>query len=219
MGSAQEDLTTRARIRDAAVRLYGRDGFARTTVRSVAAAAGVSPALVIHHFRSTAELRRACDEHVLSGPTRIGHEKTDPDRFRTLLHSYLAEPERYRGILDYISSSLTEASPAGDAFFDAVVENTQELIEAGIADGTIRAFDDVQAVAVLVASHSMASLTLRRHLARTLGAGDLDVELTRRLGLPALELYTHGFYTDGRFLDAARSAPAASTHPAPPGPS
>ena len=51
-----EDLTTRARIRDAAIGLFGRDGFGPATVRAVASAAGVSPGLVIHHFGSKAGL-------------------------------------------------------------------------------------------------------------------------------------------------------------------
>ena len=34
-------------------------------MRAVAAEAGVSPALVIHHFGSKDALRAACDEHVL----------------------------------------------------------------------------------------------------------------------------------------------------------
>ncbi len=59
-----EDLTTRARIRDAAVLRFGREGFG-ASVRTVAADAGVSPGLVIHHFGSKDGLRAACDEYVL----------------------------------------------------------------------------------------------------------------------------------------------------------
>ena len=63
--ASREDLTTRARIRDAAVDLFARDGFAHVTVRRIATEAGVSPALVIHHFGSKEGLRAACDAHVL----------------------------------------------------------------------------------------------------------------------------------------------------------
>ncbi|MEV6961193.1 TetR family transcriptional regulator [Streptomyces sp. NPDC051207] len=44
--------TTREAIRAAATRLFREQGFARTTVRQIAAAAGADPALVIRHFRS-----------------------------------------------------------------------------------------------------------------------------------------------------------------------
>ena len=50
------DLTARARIRDAAIECFARQGFA-VSVRAIAAHAGVSPGLVIHHFGSKAGLR------------------------------------------------------------------------------------------------------------------------------------------------------------------
>lgn len=55
-------LTARARIRDAALARFGTDGVAGTSVRAVAADAGVSAALVLHHFDSKEGLRQACDE-------------------------------------------------------------------------------------------------------------------------------------------------------------
>ncbi|MDG9717276.1 TetR family transcriptional regulator [Streptomyces sp. DH24] len=44
--------TTREAIHAAATRLFREQGFARTTVRQIAAAAKADPALVIRHFRS-----------------------------------------------------------------------------------------------------------------------------------------------------------------------
>jgi AcrR family transcriptional regulator len=45
-------VTTRAAIHRAAAELFARDGFAATTVRAIAAHAGVNAALVIRHFGS-----------------------------------------------------------------------------------------------------------------------------------------------------------------------
>ena len=69
-----DDLTARARIRDAALRQFGEQGFERTTIRGIAATAGVSPALVRHHFGSKDALRDAVDEHVLTEIRRINDE-------------------------------------------------------------------------------------------------------------------------------------------------
>lgn len=44
MSSTPEDLLPSARIRLAALELFGSQGFDRTTVRQIAALAGVSPA-------------------------------------------------------------------------------------------------------------------------------------------------------------------------------
>ncbi len=56
-GPAAEDLTARARIRDAALAQFAEYGFDRATVRGIAGAAGVSPGLVRHHFGSKNGLR------------------------------------------------------------------------------------------------------------------------------------------------------------------
>ena len=55
----QDDLTARARIRDSAIVYIGRHGWRAATLRAIATDAGVSPALVIHHFGSKDGLREA----------------------------------------------------------------------------------------------------------------------------------------------------------------
>ncbi|MEP7368844.1 MAG: helix-turn-helix domain-containing protein, partial [Dermatophilaceae bacterium] len=57
------DLTARANIRNAALRLFADRGQDSVTVREIAAAAGVSPSLVVHHFGSKDGLRAAVDAH------------------------------------------------------------------------------------------------------------------------------------------------------------
>lgn len=52
------------RIRDAALAGFARDGVKATSIRDVAAAAGVSAGLVQHYFPSKAALREAIDAHV-----------------------------------------------------------------------------------------------------------------------------------------------------------
>ncbi|MEO9238148.1 MAG: helix-turn-helix domain-containing protein, partial [Jatrophihabitantaceae bacterium] len=65
MGSTtgERDLTARANIRNAALRLFAERGHDAVTVREIATAAGVSPGLVVHHFGSKDGLRAAVDAH------------------------------------------------------------------------------------------------------------------------------------------------------------
>src|SRR5437870_1488254 len=65
MASAPSDLTSAARIRNAALQAFAAQGVAGTSIRDVAKAAAVSPGLVQHHFRSKAGLRRAVDDFVV----------------------------------------------------------------------------------------------------------------------------------------------------------
>ncbi|EUA65317.1 bacterial regulatory s, tetR family protein [Mycobacteroides abscessus 1948] len=60
-----DDLTAAARIRDAAIKLWGEQGNG-ASVRAIADAAGVSPALVIHHYGSKDGLRQAVDDYLLA---------------------------------------------------------------------------------------------------------------------------------------------------------
>ena len=69
------DLTTRTKIREAALSLFGSEGFA-VSVRAIADAAGCSPGLVIHHFGNKDGLREAVDQSVMD----------------TLLHSFSGIP-------------------------------------------------------------------------------------------------------------------------------
>ncbi len=59
------DLTAKARIRNAALDLFAAKGAAGTTIREVAAAAGVTHGLVVHHFTNKEGLRRAVRRHVI----------------------------------------------------------------------------------------------------------------------------------------------------------
>lgn len=60
-----EGLTAEARIRRTALALFAEHGYDATTVRAIADAAGVSPALILHHFGSKAGLRKSIDAEVV----------------------------------------------------------------------------------------------------------------------------------------------------------
>ena len=76
-GDSTSDLTAKATIRNAALRLFADRGPDAVTVRQVAAAAGVSPALVMHHFGSKAGLRESVDDHVAQQLRRVLDALTD----------------------------------------------------------------------------------------------------------------------------------------------
>ena len=63
-----EDLTARARIREAAFRLFAAHGVEGTSLRAIAEEAGTSAALVMHHFGSKVGLVRAVDDAAVCPP-------------------------------------------------------------------------------------------------------------------------------------------------------
>jgi TetR/AcrR family transcriptional regulator, regulator of cefoperazone and chloramphenicol sensitivity len=60
-----EDLTAKARIRNAAMDLYAEHGEDRTSMRAIAAAAGVTVGLLVHHFGTKDGLRDAVEQLVV----------------------------------------------------------------------------------------------------------------------------------------------------------
>ena len=56
-----EDLTARARIRHAALDLFAERGVDGTPMRAVAARAGVTVGLIVHHFGTKEALREAVE--------------------------------------------------------------------------------------------------------------------------------------------------------------
>jgi AcrR family transcriptional regulator len=74
--------TTRAAILAIARSQFGDHGFERTTIRSVASAAGVDPALVMHYFGSKAELFAAASRFDITFPDL---SEVAPDRIADVL--------------------------------------------------------------------------------------------------------------------------------------
>lgn len=208
-----DDLTPAARIRDAAITLFGRDGFAATSVRAIAAAAGVSPALVLHHFGSKDELRAACDAHIVDAVIGRKDELGDRATSATAMQSWLADIEQFRPQLDYMARMLTDDSPGADHLFDLLVAGTAEMIRDEVVAGRMRDAIDPEVTAVYLTAYGIVPVILGRQIGRFLGGDGLTADVIRRSTLPLIELYTHGLYTDDTLLAAARDALARTGGP------
>ncbi len=204
-----EDATAAVRIREAAIVRFGRQGFERTSVRQIAADAGVSPALVIHHFGSKEGLRAACDEALVS-QLMTEKSKTEAPAIAETMREWLDRPERFGAYIDYFATMLADGSEGGNRLFDRMLGETAAMIDRGVADGTMHASADPEMRAVMITLNGLAPLLLRDQLARVLGVPVTSAAAARRMTLPILELYTHGLYTDSRILDAARAALAGT---------
>lgn len=113
------------RIRNAALTLFAVRGTEATSLRMIAAAAGVSLGLVQHHFGTKANLVQAVDDHVTTVLTAslaapLGSAPAaDPvadvaDRVVSLLVDH-AE------LVDYLCRALIDATPTGTRVFDTLV--------------------------------------------------------------------------------------------------
>lgn len=200
--SAPDDATARARIRDAAVRLFGAQGF-QVGVRAIAAAAGVSPALVLHHFGSKDGLRKACDAWVLE-QTRSGKTASLGPGGGAAMLAQLAELEEYGPLVAYYLRSMLAGGELAQEMLHDQMAVAGEYVAAGVAAGTLRPSRDEEARIRLMTLIGLGSV-----LAWTVldppDFADLGPWLRRYVdanGLAAMELYTHGVFADTSMLDA-----------------
>ncbi|WP_093598972.1 TetR/AcrR family transcriptional regulator [Lentzea waywayandensis] len=187
------DLTARARIRDAALTRFGSEGISGTSVRAVAADAGVSPALVVHHFGSKEGLRQACDDYVLDS-IRSGDEAATEALGEVLS---AATPVRR-----YLARALLDDTEAAGALFAEIVERTQVWLADGEAEGWVRPTSDSRARAVTYVSWLLAPLVLGDHVGRLLGGDPAETATAVRGARAGLEMLTGGLFADDRWLSA-----------------
>lgn len=196
-----DDLTAVARIRDAAIELFGRDGF-RVSVRAIAAAAGVSPGLVIHHFGSKDNLHRACDEYIAETIRAAKSESIQTSDPATWL-AQMAEIEQYAPMMAYLVRSLQSGGDLAKTLWHNMIDNTEQYIEEGVRAGTIKPSVDAKARARFLGMAGGGAFLL--YLQLHPDPSDLRAVLrdySEEMVLPALELYTHGLMTDSTMYDA-----------------
>lgn len=196
-----DDLTTVARIRDAAIDLFGRDGFG-VGVRAIAAAAGVSPGLVIHHFGSKDGLRKACDEFVTE-TVRAGKSETIQSSDPATWLAQMAEIEEYAPLMAYLMRSMQSSGDLAKTLWRTMIDNTEQFIEEGVRAGTVKPSADPKARARFLAMASGGGFLMYLQLHDN--PTDLRTVLrdySEEMILPAMELYTHGLMTDSTMYDA-----------------
>jgi AcrR family transcriptional regulator len=135
---AERRRRTEARILDAAAEVFVADGYERTTIRAVAAAADVDAGLVMHYFGSKQELYRQVIEaapvpEVTGTPTEAAEQVLAmlADRLASpsvaslaLLRSMLTNPEAASAASDGIAryeAQIAAAIPADDAGLRAAI--------------------------------------------------------------------------------------------------
>ena len=177
-----EDLTARARIRDAALRLFAERGIDGASIRDIAKAAGVSGGLVRHHFGSKEGLRDACDAYALDRLMRIKEQ--------AVLDGQLANPgflpATHPTILllyRYLARGMVDGSKAAASMFDDMVELWLARHEPGHSQ-------DPRAYAAVLVAMQTGLLALHEHLSRALGMDILAPEGHLRMSKALIDFYS-----------------------------
>ena len=201
MRLASDDRTAVARIRDAAIGQWGEHGF-HVGLRSIAESAGVSAALVIHHFGSKQNLRKACDDYIAE-EIRTGKAASMETRDPADWFAQMAQVESYAPMIAYLVRSMQSGSDLAKMLWRKMIDDAEQYLEEGVRSGLLKPSRDPRARAKYLGITGGGSffLYLQMHDNPT----DLRAVLrdyTEEMILPALEMYTHGLMTDSTMYDA-----------------
>ena len=201
MRSATDDRTAVARIRDAAIDQWGQQGF-NVGLRSIAEAAGVSAALVIHHFGSKDGLRKACDDYIAE-EIRTGKSASMQTNDPAEWFRQMAEIESYAPLMAYLVRSMQSGSDLAKTLWRRMIENAEQYLDEGVRNGILKPSRDPKARAKFLGINNGGGflLFLQLHDDPT----DLRAVLRdygEAMTLPALEMYTQGLMADSTMYDA-----------------
>lgn len=197
MSSVSEDRTARARVRDAALELFAEHGEDRVTMRAIADRAGVSPALVVHHFGSKAGLRQTVIDHVHAWMDDLFAMSTDPDvvgDFRAQEWSSMGDVLA-RGLPEgsplprYVRRLLMTGDPVGTELLRDWYRRTLELYTAWDEAGLLHAGPDPETRAALTLSADLGTIFLADAWQAILGYDPLHGDGLNRWAAEAGRVY------------------------------
>lgn len=158
------------RIRDAALRNFAEHGTEATTMRGVAAAAGVSLGLVQHHFATKAGLIQAVDRYVLDCViTPLAQpipERTDSivEIGSRVTGLFAERPD----VAAYVGRSLVDGSPVGTTIFDNLIAAGTARWRQRAERGETRPDADLTWAAINALVLAFGAISLRTHIDRHL---------------------------------------------------
>lgn len=185
------------KIRDAALAEFAARGVEATSLRGVAARAGVSVGLIQHHFGTKGDLVDAVNWHVtdlLRQALASGPEPVTVDDFGEQVMQLLT---KHTVVADYLARALVDDTPFGAAIFDT-------LIDMGIARWRHRADVgqtvedlDVPWAAMNTVVLVIGTVLLRPHIERQLAGPLLCPDELARWGAAVNGLMSRGYLHSG----------------------
>ena len=197
MRTADDDLKAAAVIREVAMRLFADRGAAGVTVREIAAAAGVSPGLVMHHYGSKDGLRDAVDrraaaffEEMLGELARIGEQGGSA----SLAELFAARLEAQPVMVDYVRRLLLDGGEAADALFSKLFSTTLAGMRSLVEAGVVRPAQDEETRTAFLLANDLSLVLLRRQITSVTGTDPLTRDGLARWTAAAMDVYTGGIF-------------------------
>lgn len=183
-----DDLTTQARIREVALGLFPEHGFSATTIRQIAGQAGVSPALVLHHFGSKEGLREACDQHVVARFRAIKTGAVGGGMFNSAFLGGAMQESRV--IMKYLAWAISRNHPAASVLYDEMLGEAITVTRTAIDQGYVVDSEDIETRTALQMAMQLGLAVLHEHVERVTGIDLFDEDGIRRATPLLIEIFS-----------------------------
>jgi AcrR family transcriptional regulator len=172
-GTGAEVPRSIEKIRAAALQSFAALGTGATTLRGVAAAAGVSLGLVQHHFATKAGLIQAVDDYVLdvviaplAQPLSDSSPDSSPDSISEIgnrvTRIFIEQPH----VADYLGRALVDGSQLGATIFDRLFELGTVRWQMRDERGETRPGIDVVWAVINAMILPLGAISMRGHIER-----------------------------------------------------
>lgn len=160
MPRAQSD--TKAEIRDVAMGLFGRQGYARTSLREIAERLGITKAALYYHYPSKRDLLAALVNPLVIEAERLLDRHAGGVGAEELLGEYFDLCVRHSGLMAAVLNDVTALSESG--LIESVVSVRRRLdtllvgVDPGVPAkmGAVIALGGIQDIAVVLPAHEAA---------------------------------------------------------------
>jgi AcrR family transcriptional regulator len=198
-GFGAEERSSIERIRTAALKSFAMYGTAATSLRTVAAAAGVSVGLVQHHFATKAGLVKAVDDHALgvviasiAGPIPEPPADSIAEMGSRVTRMISEHPD----VVDYVGRALIDGSPLGNTTFDTLAAFGIARWNQRKEHGETRPDVDLTWAALNSLVLALGSMILRAHIERNLPEAFSTPAQLQRWQDSVNTLLRHGLFRD-----------------------
>jgi TetR/AcrR family transcriptional regulator, regulator of cefoperazone and chloramphenicol sensitivity len=181
-------MDSREHLIEVSTKVFAREGFTGTSLRMIAVEAGVSAALLVHHFGSK---QRLIEETI---ETTLGEWMREKDHLAELpLSEALSEwprtAEDGQQRLEFFKQVMLSGGRPAQVLMERMHFEARERLTAMTKAGVMRDVSDIDTAALLLAVYGMAPLILSDSIKKILGGDIADPEISEKLARSSLELF------------------------------
>jgi AcrR family transcriptional regulator len=181
-------IDSKDRLIEAAAGVFAREGFAGTSLRMIAVEAGVSAALLVHHFGSKQKL---IEETVA---VTLGDWMKQKDQLAELplseaLSQWPQAAEGGKQKLAFFKQVMLAGGRPAQLLLERMQIETKQRLEDMHRAGSMRKLDDAETAALLLAIYGLAPLLLSDSIKKIVGGDITDAQIAEKLARSSIELF------------------------------